>query len=383
MSETIIDYVKKYGEFSFDERKMNDVDSLVLCQLAYLKFDGLVPQVRENKPFVTIEEVSKNPEHEKLFSDERFEKNNRALFDAVASSKRFKKLKMNCYVNIVLTEEEFQTQFSAITFMMEGGTLYIAYRGTDETLIGWKEDVNMAFLSPVPGQAYSMKYLNMVVDRLRNPIILGGHSKGGNLAIYAAMNCRPAVQERIQKIYCMDGPGFRAETLRDCHYEKIESRTERVVPQSSIIGMLLETGECYKVVKSKNFGIMQHDPFSWQIKDGEFVTVPKVDHGSALLEKTINQWVYSMETEKIKKVTDILFDVVQASNTDNLIDMESDYKAALGAMKEKMNQMDGEDKEIVKQVFGVLLAMAGQNLKSDIKNGFKQFFTFFQKEKKD
>lgn len=376
MSETIIDYVNKYGMFSFEEREMNAVDSLVLCQLSYLKYEGLVPQVRENKPFVTIEEIFLHPDYEKLFADERFAKNNRALFEAVAQSKRFKGLKMNCYVNIILTEADFQTQFSAITFLMEGGTLYLAYRGTDETLIGWKEDVNMAFLSPVPGQAYSVKYLNMVVDRLRNPIILGGHSKGGNLAIYAAMMCRKEVQERIQKVYCMDGPGFRPETLKECHYEKIEDRTIRIVPHSSIVGMLLEVGNQYKVVKSSNFSLMQHDPFSWLTKEGEFEYLLKVDHGSLLLQKTINQWVYSMETDKIKKVTDILFDVVLATKTDNLIEMEADHKAAIAAMKEKMSQLDEEDREIVKQVFGVLLEMGGHNLKTELKRGIKHIFSF-------
>lgn len=376
MSESIIDYVKKYGEFSFDEREMNDVDSLVLCQLSYLKFEGMVPGVRENKPFVTIQEVSQHPDYDKLFADERFEKNNRALFEAVAASKRFRGLKMNCYVNIVLTEDDFQTQFSAMTFMMEGGLLYIAYRGTDETIIGWKEDINMAFLSPVPGQAYSVKYLNMVVDQLRNPIILGGHSKGGNLAVYAAMKCRKAVQERIRKVYCMDGPGFRPEVLKEGHYERIADRTVKLVPQASIIGMLLEMDDHYKVVKSNNFGLMQHDPFSWMSKDGELQLVSKVDHSSILLKQTVNQWVYSMEPEKIKKVTDILFEVVQATNTDNLIDIEADYKSAMSAMRDKMTQLEEEDKEIVKQVFGVLLEMGGRNLKYDIKRKLKHVFTF-------
>ena len=152
MAGTVIDYVKEFGRYTLEQEPMNDVDSLVLCQLSYLKFDGIVPGVRENRRSVSLREVAAHPDYEKLFADERFEKNNRALFEAMLASRRYRQLRLNCYINIV--EDEWETQFSAITFLLGDGTLYIAYRGTDETIIGWKEDFNMAFLSPVPGQPF-------------------------------------------------------------------------------------------------------------------------------------------------------------------------------------------------------------------------------------
>lgn len=204
MTDTITGYIKNYGDYTFMEKPMNDVDSLALCQFCYLKFDGLVPLVTENKRAVTLGELAAHEKFEQLFADERYEKVNRELFDAMLHSRRFKSMKLNCYINIV--EKEWETQFSAVTFILEDKTLYIAYRGTDESIVGWKEDFNMVFQSPVPGQAYAVKYLNMVTGKLKNRFYLGGHSKGGNLAVYAAMNCTKDVRDRILKIYSMDGP---------------------------------------------------------------------------------------------------------------------------------------------------------------------------------
>ena len=141
---TMIKYVKEYGDYTFMERPMSDVDSLVLCQFSYLKFDGMVPTLNENKPSVSMQQLAAHAQYEELFRDVRYEKENRALFEAMAESKRFGSLKMNCFIDII--EMEWETQFSAITYLLEDGTIYVCYRGTDENLIGWKEDFNMSFL---------------------------------------------------------------------------------------------------------------------------------------------------------------------------------------------------------------------------------------------
>ena len=141
---TVIDYIKKYGHYSFRELPMTEVDSLALCQLSYLKFEGMVPQLGENKPAVSLASLKKHPDYEKLFADVRFEESNRALIESMLSRRRYRNLKMNFYINLVAKQRE--TQFSAITFVLDDGTVYVAFRGTDETIVGWKEDFNMAFL---------------------------------------------------------------------------------------------------------------------------------------------------------------------------------------------------------------------------------------------
>ncbi|MGN1148870.1 MAG: DUF2974 domain-containing protein [Lachnospiraceae bacterium] len=361
MADTITGYIKKYGDYTFMEKPINDVDSLVLCQFCYLKFDGLVPLVTENRKSVTLQEIYAHPDYEKLYADERYEKDNRALFEALLHSRRFKHMKMNCYINIV--ETEWETQFSAITFLLEDSTMYIAYRGTDETIVGWKEDFNMAFQSPVPGQAYAAKYLNIVTGRLYNRFYVGGHSKGGNLAVYAAMNCTSQVQERIIKIYSMDGPGFRKEVLEKYRYDEIADRIVKILPHSSMVGMLFETSPNYKVVESRTFGLLQHNPYTWLIEGDDFVYVKDLYESRRFADDTLNEWVESMDEEQRKIFVDTLYQVVSASEAENLIDLTADWKKSMNGIVAAMKEVDDETKQMLKKIIKALFDIAFERMK--------------------
>ncbi len=361
MAETIVEYIKNYGDYTFAEKPLNHVDSLALCQFCYLKFDGLVPLVTENKRSVTVRQLASDKDFDGLFADERFEKQNRALFGAMLHSKRFSGMKMNCYINIV--EEEWETQFSAITFLLGDGTMYIAYRGTDETIVGWKEDFNMAFQSPVPGQAYAVKYLNMVMGRLPNRFYLGGHSKGGNLAVYAAMNCPEAEQERIIRIYSMDGPGFRPEVLEKYKYEAVEERIVKILPHSSLVGMLFETTDHYKVVESRTFGLLQHDPFTWLIEGDDFKYVKGLYGSRRFADDTLNEWVRSLDDKQRRIFVDTLYQVVSASKAENLIELTADWKKSMTGIVTAMKEVDGETQKAIKRIIGELFEIAMERLK--------------------
>lgn len=361
MAETIVEYIKNYGDYTFAEKPLNHVDSLALCQFCYLKFDGLVPLVTENKRSVTVRQLASDKDFDGLFADERFEKQNRALFGAMLHSKRFSGMKMNCYINIV--EEEWETQFSAITFLLGDGTMYIAYRGTDETIVGWKEDFNMAFQSPVPGQAYAVKYLNMVMGRLPNRFYLGGHSKGGNLAVYAAMNCPEAEQERIIRIYSMDGPGFRPEVLEKYKYEAVEERIVKILPHSSLVGMLFETTDHYKVVESRTFGLLQHDPFTWLIEGDDFKYVKGLYGSRRFADDTLNEWVRSLDDKQRRIFVDTLYQVVSASKAENLIELTADWKKSMTGIVTAMREVDGETQKAIKRIIGELFEIAMERLK--------------------
>lgn len=361
MAETIVEYIKNYGDYTFAEKPLNHVDSLALCQFCYLKFDGLVPLVTENKRSVTVRQLASDKDFDGLFADERFEKQNRALFGAMLHSKRFSGMKMNCYINIV--EEEWETQFSAITFLLGDGTMYIAYRGTDETIVGWKEDFNMAFQSPVPGQAYAVKYLNIVMGRLPNRFYLGGHSKGGNLAVYAAMNCPEAEQERIIRIYSMDGPGFRPEVLEKYKYEAVEERIVKILPHSSLVGMLFETTDHYKVVESRTFGLLQHDPFTWLIEGDDFKYVKGLYGSRRFADDTLNEWVRSLDDKQRRIFVDTLYQVVSASKAENLIELTADWKKSMMGIVTAMKEVDGETQKAIKRIIGELFEIAMERLK--------------------
>lgn len=360
MVGTIIDYVKEYGDIPFRDMPMSEVDSLVLCQAAYLKFDGMVPGVEENLPSVRLRDLESHPGYEKLFADERYEKVNRKLVTAMLAGTRYRNMKMNCYINII--EKEWETQFSAITFLLEDGTLYVAFRGTDETIVGWKEDFNMAFISPVPGQAYSVKYLNSVGARLHRPFYVGGHSKGGNLAVYSAMKCKPEIQDRIIRIYSMDGPGFRPETLRESDYAMIERRVEKILPHSSLVGMLFESDMHFKVVESRTFGLLQHNPYTWLVKNGKLVEVRDIYESRKQMDNTLNEWILSLDEKRLRTFVDTLFQVINASQADDLIQFTAEWKKSMNGIVAALREVDDQTAGILKEVIKSLFDIAGERM---------------------
>ncbi len=353
MANTIHDYLKEFGDVPFSERPMTEVDSLVLCQLAYLKFDGMVPGVNDNKRSVTLQELAVHPDREKLYKDELYEKDNQALFEALLAGRRFRNLKLNCYINVV--EKQWETQFSAITFILEDSTIFVAFRGTDETIVGWKEDFNMAFITPVPGQELSAKYLNVVTTRFSNPFYVGGHSKGGNFAIYSAMQCAPIVQKRIKKVYCMDGPGFHPRTLARCDYDKIADRVVKYMPHSSMVGMIFEWNTDYKVVEARYFGFAQHNPYNWKIENGEFVAAEDIYEKARLKSSSLNEWIVSQDEEHIRLFIDTVYQVIIASQAEDVIAITTDWKRSMfgiiGALKEVDQETVQVLQEIVKDLF--------------------------------
>lgn len=372
MPDTMHAYLEEFGDISFVQRPMSDVDSLLLCQFAYLKFDGLVPGIKEDKSSVSLQELAVHPDKERLFADERFEKDNRRLFEGMLGGRRFRNLKLNCHINIV--EKEWQTQFCAVTFILDDGTIYVAFRGTDETLIGWKEDFNMGFLSQVPGQALSVKYLNMVTARFSNNFYVGGHSKGGNFAVYSAMHCVPAVQKRILRIYSMDGPGFHPRILEKCDYDRIADRVVKLLPHSSLVGMIFEWDTKYKVVEARKFGFAQHDPYNWKIRKGEFVMAEDIYKRARHKTSTINEWIVAQDEEHIRLFVDTLYEVIAASEADDLIAITTDWKKSalgiIGAIKE----VDEETKQVLRQIVRDLFELGRARRRERFAKSFKQFY---------
>lgn len=367
MAKNIIRYVEEYGDYTFTEKPLNDVDSLILCQFSYLKFDGIVPLVTENSKSISLRQLEAHEHFEDLFQDDLFEKNNRALFQAMVKSKRYRSMKLNCYINIV--EKEWETQFAAITFILEDGSIYLAYRGTDVTIVGWKEDFNMAFMDPVPGQEYSVKYINMVTGRWSNSFYVGGHSKGGNLAVYAAMNCKSAVRNRILKIYSMDGPGFRPEVLERCPYGEVSKRIVKILPHSSLVGMLFEWDNNYQVVESRSMGLLQHDAYSWLVEEDHFVYVKQIYEGRMMMDNTINEWVLSLDAKEVKVFVDTLFNVVSATEADNIIQIAANWKKSMERMKLAIKDVDEETSKMLKEIIKSLFVLLRIRMKQSMKRG--------------
>ena len=363
---TIIDYLKEYGEYMLEEKGFNEVDSLALSQFAYLKFDGLVPEIGESKPMVSLQELFEHQDYDRLYADERYREDNTALFLGFVHSKRFHEMKVGNYVNQIDLETE--TQFSAVTFRLPNGVYYVAYRGTDETIVGWKEDLNLAFSEPVRGQLMSVDYLNRAADGMAGDFYVGGHSKGGNLATYACMNCDEEVRSRIMAIYDHDGPGFRPEIMAQGAYDEIADRIHKTIPHSSLVGMLLYSDGAYRVVESKTIGLAQHNPYTWLVNEDRFKMVNELYAGRKFLDEALNQWILSLSQEQVRIFSDTLYQVILASETDNLIDFTANWHKSIHKIGVALKEIEPQTRkniiQIMKSLFDIISLQMKERRKS-------------------
>lgn len=359
--KNIIDYVKNEMS-SFETKRFKAVDSLVLSQFSYIYFDGMVPGFSNESPPVRIGDLMKAEHFNTMFNGVMFIESNLNLLYALAASPRFRDIKMNFYINKL----DFMQgkQFSAVTYLIDNKTLYISYRGTDMTFVGWKEDFNMAFQSPIPSQEEGVDYLNTVGELKSGDIIVGGHSKGGNIAVYSAMKCLPEIQDRIIKVYSHDGPGFKDSVFNTPEYIRIKDRIQKILPQSSIIGMLLQTQESYKVIKSHKSGIMQHDPFTWVIENDDFHYVKNISNSSLNVNKTINEWLANISYEKRELFIDALFQTINSTNAEVIGDLSEIHVKDFAKILKAFRDIDSEARKFVSQTIRDLIVLYVKNRNS-------------------
>lgn len=358
--ENIIDYVGEYGKYTFEERPLNEVDSLVLCQFVYLNFGPFVPGLNEKKDSVSIQEIYVHPDRDRILEDYWYKENNQELFAKMAQSKRFSSLKMNYYENIIDAEDE--TQFSAMTYFLEDGKSYIAYRGTDATMVGWKEDLNMAFSKPLHSQQLGAEYLDKAANRIEGDFYAGGHSKGGNLAVYAAMNCKGKTRKKLLHVYNHDGPGFRPEIRQQGNYEAIADRVSKFIPRSSLVGMILEDHNDFEVVESRGIGPFQHNAYNWKCKEASFVRAKNMSNIRLLRDASFNEWVLSLSEEETHIFVDTLYEVISASEASTLFEFSANLKKSFQDVVEAAKDVDEDTKKRIQKMFHSLFEIAAGKL---------------------
>ena len=279
------------------------------------------------------------------------------FYHAIAANPRFSDIEMGAFLEQF--DDGEQTQFAAVTYRLPSGTLVVAFRGTDDSLVGWKEDFNMAFQYPVPAQVTAADYLARVAALWQNvPIVLTGHSKGGNLAVYAAMNAEDDVKDRIERIYSLDGPGFPEAVVNSFEYASVSDRIVKIVPDSSVVGMVLETPERCMVVKSDVEGIMQHFAFSWQMHGGEFDKVEDVANSSVTFNKALNKWLSNLSKEQRERAVDALFAVLEASGAGSISAMMAAGPKVIPEMLGTYVGLSIEDRRNLNQALGIMLQVA-------------------------
>lgn len=342
----IIDYLEWRGDIPFSAAGFNEIDNLILSVISYIDFSDIVTSSPRDGS-VTLAEADRiiHAKHENrqslglIISDITWELERKA-----AKSVRFSDIKLSHYVDRI--DEELEMQFSAITFELPDRSLFIAFRGTDDTLVGWKENFNMSFSSPVPAQVCASDYLqDTAAMHHRKPIRLGGHSKGGNLAVWAAVNCTDRIKRQIIAAYNNDGPGFESSITDREEYRKISDRIITFVPESSVVGMLLEHSESYTIVKSTQTALMQHDPFSWELIADHFICARNLSNFSVRTDKTLTDWISSMSADERRELTDLVFGVMESTGAKTLSDLNGVKLKTLGALVHSLNVSDKKNKD--------------------------------------
>lgn len=344
---------------TFDVLPFHSVDSLILSSAAYIHFPEAIPGV-SNWKGIRLQELYRAEYFQEMFRNVPLTGNTRQLFFTLAASPRYRDIRVMGYTEQF--DYQAEKQFSAVTFQIQPDLYYIAYRGTDSTFIGWKEDFNMAFQSPIPSQQEAVRYMEKAAIYCPGKLLTGGHSKGGNLAVYASAMCRENIQQRIVKVYSHDGPGFLEKTLQTSEFQKISDRIEKTLPQSSIIGMLLENQEGYHIVKSNRNGLLQHDQYSWEVENHQFIYIEELTKDATYTDKTLSEWLNQISTEDRERFIDALFGVLNANQMSTINDFRADWQSAMTASIHAATQLDSDTKKFLLHTLKKLAAMGFKNM---------------------
>jgi len=349
------------------EQKPFDVlDGLALTQLVYMPMEGLF----ENGGQATVRDLwfHVSLQYTDSFPTFYFQKCYQ-FAQHCAIAERYAHLPILNYVNHVDADRELQ--FCACTFALPDGSHFISFRGTDLSLIGWKEDLNMSFMT-VPAQREATAYAERAAGLFPGPLILGGHSKGGNLALFAACHCGPAVRERIAQVYSFDGQGVDKATLDGEGYRAVRNRVQSWIPQNSVVGMLLCYHPDYYVVKSKAVGLLQHDAFSWVIKDGTFEQLEELHLSSRVAAEAFRKWLDQYSEEDRRFMAEVIIRIVSGIGTDNVGPLYQDFKGSSMKMVTAFSKLDFDTRiKAMKMLTALLSTEAGVAVRQLLDNAFR------------
>ena len=345
----IFDYLKWRGDVPFSLDPFNEVDNLVLAELAYTDFEGILDgSFRKLSLKSTAKKYFELHPREEAEADRSFTAKAPLLMDGMLDGARFSGTRLTRYVDVINTDKDMQ--MAAVTFLLDDGSAYVAFRGTDSTVVGWKEDLNMSYMPETEGQKSAARYLNEVASRTDRPLRVGGHSKGGNFAVYAAAFCDTEVQDRIISVYSNDGPGFRSEVTSRSAYRRILPKVISIVPDTSIIGMLLASGVEHRTVKSSSKGIMQHDGFTWQVERNRFVSAEQSALG-LFISKSQQDWLDRIEDDSREMFVNTVFSVLEATGADTFSEMEENK---LHSAERMFSSIKGLPKETQKEILSIM-----------------------------
>lgn len=356
--KNMLDYIKEFGHVSFEERAFSEIDALVLTELEYLPLEKVVPSDENGENFVTVKEIAEYmQEHKQELFDENpmmITQERHEVSQVIADAPRFQSLK---FFGVVSEWDKDTTkQFAAVTVEVEPSVRLVVFRGTDETLIGWKEDFLMTYSPLVAAQTDAKEYLAKQASLWDGDLMISGHSKGGNLAIYAAATQVEDVQLRIVDIFCFDSPGLYRSVLETKGYQNIVPLAMRYIPQDSLVGLMLESEVPYVIVKSNATGAMQHSAMTWEIEDGQFIKMEKLTKNSQLNDKTFKKWTESVSDEELELFWNVFFELLFSVGIDTVNDLYGEFMHYVQEFLKAAGNMDEEKRELLTRIALLLVS---------------------------
>jgi len=351
---TCLEYIDWRGDLSFDVSPLNEVDNYILCKIGCPDFTGIVPEDGEISFKEAIDKLYEGKTEEELeeILGPLASSQIMTVIKKASESRRFGDIILKDFVSI--TDLVKCEMFSALTVILPGGTPFVTYRGTGDTLISWKEDFLLCVDDELPAQADAVKYLRKIARKTKGSLVVGGHSKGGNLAIYASMKMPKTVKKRITDIYNNDGPGFKTDMIGNEEYESIRPKIHNLVSQHTIVGKLLYNDPICTIVHSPVSGIAAHDGFNWDVMGTQFVRCEEFSKTSIAFETALEEVMNNMDVVEKAKFIEEFFDILMANGAMTLSDINENRFRNLAEIGHGVLS-NAEERKFIQQVSALFI----------------------------
>ncbi|MDL5043431.1 Mbeg1-like protein [Streptococcus raffinosi] len=350
----LIDYLEKVENLTFDQEPLNILDKVCINEIGYLTYEKWLTASDLKKP-INLHDFAEgkelNPDYSFMVTKERVE-----LAEAIVRSRRFASLSLSDYRSVL--DKEVEKQFAAMIFSLpELDYHQLVFRGTDDSVIGWKEDFQLTYSREIPAHRSALAFLSEHLPNLSGHIAVSGHSKGGNLALYSAVQSSTALREQIAELLLLDSPGLMKSLLEKPSYQELKARMTVIRPQDSVVGVMLYWERSAQLVAAEGIGFAQHNALSWEVDlaTNDFVHEDQPTEMSQRLEETFQEWIETLPNQELKQVCDLVFDTILDSGIESLDDIGIQALPQIGQMLQEFGNLSDKQKKVLQDGFNQLL----------------------------
>ena len=350
----LIDYLEKVENLTFDQEPLNILDKVCINEIGYLTYEKWLT-ASDLKKSINLHDFAEgkelNPDYSFMVTKERVE-----LAEAIVRSRRFASLSLSNYRSVL--DKEVEKQFAAMIFSLSELDYHqLVFRGTDDSVIGWKEDFQLTYSREIPAHRSAMTFLEDHLPNLSGRITVSGHSKGGNLALYSAVQSSTALREKIAELLLLDSPGLMKSLLEKPSYQELKDRMTVIRPQDSVVGVMLYWDRPAQLVAAEGIGFAQHNALTWEVDltTNDFVYEDQPTELSQRLEETFQEWIETLPNQELKQVCDLVFDTILDSGIESLNDIGIQALPQIGQMLQEFGNLSDKQKKVLQDGFNQLL----------------------------